>query len=234
MGWTSHDNLPLPCASPGVIGQAAGSIHCYEKVRHLFLQGQPGIGKSSLLRKALESIDYGVAGFATQRLKENSRTTGYRVLQITNGFPLLDEEYTPSKLGVFLLNGQQNIPVLEAAISQVEEDSKNPNCNIIVLDEIGGIELVSDVFMKTLLRIISGRKPCIGVLKSAQNLSHTVSKQNLSSEYLILHKQLEQEIQSKSELITVTDENKFAMQEYLARYLRHSTQYSPNSSILSK
>ena len=234
MGWISHDNLPLPCASLGVIGQVAGSIRCYEKAVHLFLQGQPGIGKSSLIRKALDPIDSSVAGFTTQRLKENGTTTGYRVLRITNDFPLLEEEYAPNKSGVFLLNGQLNISVLESAISQVEEDSKNPSCNIIVLDEIGGVELISEVFMKTLFRIISGGKPCIGVLKSAQNLSHTVSKQNLSSEYLILHKHLEQEIQSKGELITVTNENKFTAQDILARYLHNSTQHCSISSILPK
>ncbi|MCL2679211.1 MAG: nucleoside-triphosphatase [Dehalococcoidia bacterium] len=187
---------------------------------HLFLQGKPCVGKSSLIRKELEQSRANVAGFITQRLKEAGRTIGYRVLSVTEELPPLEAMYIPNQSGIFLLNGQMDVSALEVAILQVEKDSQNKKCSLIVLDEVGGVELKSERFMKPLLRIINAEKPCIGVLKSAQNLSHAILSLNLDNEYLSLHRHLEQTILSKGKLISVASENKSATQEYIARYLQ--------------
>ncbi|MCL1873004.1 MAG: nucleoside-triphosphatase [Clostridiales bacterium] len=188
---------------------------------NLFLQGQFGIGKSSLLRKALEPYSLSITGLVTQRLLKNSKTIGYRAIRINGALPPLETIYTPGCQGMFIhiSNRQFDISVLEKTILQVEQDAQNPDCKLILLDEIGGVELKSEVFADSLLRIINGGKPCIGVLKSAPNLSHAMSQLSLDQEYLSLHNRLEQMIRRKGELIPVTFENREDLPEYLRRSL---------------
>lgn len=188
---------------------------------NLFLQGQFGSGKSSLLRKALEPFSSSLAGFSTQRLKKNDKTIGYRALTITETLPPLEAIYTPGERGMFIRipNRQIDISVLEKTILQAEQDALRPGCKLILLDEIGGIELKSEVFMGSLLRLLYGAKPCIGVLKSASSLSHTLSQLSLDQDYLSRHDHLEQIIRRKGELILVTPQNREALPGYLSRSL---------------
>ena len=187
---------------------------------HLFIQGQPGVGKSSLIRKALEPISSIVAGFATQRLIENGKVIGFCAYCVAGTLPSLETIYVANQPGAFILNGKIDISVLEKIILQVEQNIKNPKYEFVLLDEIGGIELKSRVFMGALLRILSSGKHCIGVLKSAHNMSHTVSTLKLDAEYLDMQKDFEQIICTKSELFSVTYENRDVMQDYFCNHVQ--------------
>lgn len=186
---------------------------------HLFLQGPIGIGKSTLLQKAIKLSGFSITGFTAQRLIENGKTIGYRAVMVNGTLPALEASCPDDMDGVFLLNGKRNVSVLERAIQQVERDMQSPEVKLVLLDEIGGIELTSDAFMGPLRRILSGAKPCIGVLKSAGNLAHTSSVLKLGAEYPALHKELEDLIRQKGELLTVTDKNRPAIRDCLNQYV---------------
>ncbi|MCL2281673.1 MAG: nucleoside-triphosphatase [Dehalococcoidia bacterium] len=187
---------------------------------HLFIQGQSRIGKSTLLRNTLIPVAASVAGFVTQRLMENEKVIGYRALSIAGDLPLLETGYETNQSGIFLINFQLDISVLESVILLVEQATKSPSCKLILLDEIGGVELKSGVFFDALLRIMNGEKPCIGVWKSTSNLSHTISRLKLNNEYLNPHDSLEQIVRSKGELLTVTDANKESLHGYIKKYIQ--------------
>ena len=187
---------------------------------HLFIQGQARIGKSTILRKVIEPVALDIVGFVTQRIMRNESIVGYRALSATGALPSLETVYDANEQGVFLLKGRMDISVLEMVISQVEQSVKSQNCGLVLLDEIGGVELKSDIFKGSLLRILNSNKPCIGVWKSALNLSHTMSMLNLDNEYLSSHEELERIICSKGELLSVTNENKSSIQEYLRHYVQ--------------
>jgi hypothetical protein len=55
--------------------------------------------------------------------------------------------------------------------------------------------------MKALSRILSGTRPCIGVLKSRENLEHTASVLGLGNHYLDLRAELEEQILRYGELL---------------------------------
>jgi len=175
---------------------------------HLFLQGHPRIGKSTLLRKALEPFALSIAGFVTQRLGCDGEIIGYRALSVAGVMPPLEAEYDVNQTGIFLFKSKIDISVLERTILQAEQSTKTPKCKLILLDEVGGVELKSKVFKKALMRILGGEKPCIGVWKSTPNLSHTISMLKLSSEYYNPHDDFEPMIQSSGELLLQTKTKK--------------------------
>lgn len=187
---------------------------------HLFLHGQMRIGKSSLLRDTLRTAAPVIAGFMTQRLIENGKTIGYRALRVSDPLPPLEIRYENGLDGIFLLRGHKDISVLEKMIVQTEQDSQRDATKLIILDEIGGIELTSYAFMDPLRRILSGTKPCVGVLKSTQNLAHTASVLHLGKDYFDFHQQLKDLICSNGELLLVTNENRENLRDYLKKYMK--------------
>lgn len=168
---------------------------------HLFLKGPRGIGKSTLLRKMLLPYQNQLAGFMVQRLFEDKTPVGFRAVLLNGCLPPLETEYSPDMDGVFILRGQKDVAVLDRIIVMAEASSQQVGCNMLLLDEIGGIELTSPVFMAALLRILSGSKPCIGVLKSAENLAHMATMLHLENEYLGLRATLEKSIERSGRIV---------------------------------
>jgi len=185
---------------------------------NLFLQGNAGVGKSYLLWEALAPFAPSVKGFCVQRLRHNGERVGFRVVALEQGFPPPDAAYSPDMQGVFILGDAYDAAPLEEAILRVERDARG--CKLVLLDEIGGIELSSRVFMGALRRLLSGCVPCMGVLKSRENLLHASSVLGLGTEYLALHEELEALIRDGGEIITVMDKNQEDVQKHLQNYLQ--------------
>jgi nucleoside-triphosphatase len=197
---------------------------------HLFLQGPRKAGKSTLIRGALLPYQTYVVGFAVQRLMENGEQIGFRAVPADGFLPPLEAEYAPDMDGVFILRGKKNESELDKTIRVVESESRKPACRLILLDEIGGIELTSALFMGALSKILSGGKPCIGVLKSKENLENTSSMLCLGSHCLDLRAKLEERILRCGELLDyslpkeiITDK----LRQAIARGLAQRTERFP-------
>lgn len=188
---------------------------------HFFLQGPKKLGKSYLLREALIPYRTELAGFAVQRLYQDGAVVGFRAQLLRGELPELDGSASPDLEGVFLYRGRQDLAVLEQVIAQVEQDCANPRCRLILLDEIGGMELANPAFMEPLHRILTCGKPCLGVFKSVENLAGTFKQQGLPREISALHRALEQQLCDMGELITLSAENRQdtarRLQEFLCR-----------------
>lgn len=170
---------------------------------HLFLQGARGIGKSSLLRQALSPYEETLCGFVVQRLIENGQPIGFRAVTLEQGFPPLEAVYSRDQTSAFILHGRGDLSVLEEILSRVEEAARERRYQLILLDEIGGMELASPRFGNTLQRILKIEKPCLGVWKSRENLVHTASMLNLEQDCFALHRTLEVWLLRHGNLITL-------------------------------
>ena len=176
------------------------------------------------MRGALAPLASTVAGFATQRLTANGGFIGYRAV-VVNGttgqvLPSVEAAYSDGTSdGVFILEGKGDISVLAQKISEAERVIQNPSVKLVLLDEIGGIELTSKVFMEPLLRILCGAKPCIGTFKSTDNLTHTVRTLKIDAEYHLLHQRLEQILRQNGNLLTVTEKNRQEISERIRSWI---------------
>ena len=198
------------------------------EVKHLFLQGERTVGKSFLLREALRPYASCLAGFYVQRLYEGGSLAGFRVQDVRQGFLPLDRELSLPLDNVFLLHGQKYPSVLERIIAQTECDSLDSGCRMVLMDEIGGMELCRPAFMGPLYRILRGKKPCIGVFKSAANLAHMAVRHPLSQIYLEQHSALEEEICRRGSLLTMTAGTKEACSDSVRNYLISYIPASPS------
>lgn len=136
--------------------------------RRLFFTGPIGCGKSTAIQTALGDKLGKCGGFLTRRhrepqlhftLESPDGQFSETFLDFSDGKPELNRSVF-SQLGVALLKG-----------------------DILVLDEIGGIELLCPEFMVALERLLQEDTPVIGVLKGEGPAGALIEALGLSAEY---------------------------------------------------
>lgn len=145
---------------------------------NLFLEGPIQTGKSTLIRQVLGDRLRLCGGFASQRLLDSKgNTRGFRIgpaaeTSLTAPAPEHLPDSPSQEDGIFLWRteeGMTSFPRVfsKRALSLLKDAEEHP---LILLDEIGGIELASDSFFDRLLRLLQGPVPCLGVLKLKENM----------------------------------------------------------------
>lgn len=134
----------------------------------LFLTGPIGCGKSTAIAAALGDRISRCGGFLTRRqrgdiltfaLESPDGSVSEHFLTFSEGKPRLD-------LTVFSKTG---IPLLTGAV--------------LILDEIGGAELLNPEFSAALEMLLAGDRPIIGVVKGQGPASKLIEALGLSEEY---------------------------------------------------
>lgn len=187
--------------------------------KRLFFQGTPRIGKSTLLRRELARQSPMLAGLSVQRVWEGDRIAGYQALTVWGReLPPVDVPYSADLPGVFLRGKEEKLSVLEQVIREVEELSHCPECDLVVLDEIGGVELAFPGIVDPLRWILSGTKPCIGIWKARENRRRTLSNLPLE-DFDRKYDQLERLILERGAIHTVTVDQMEWMEEQISIFL---------------
>ena len=123
---------------------------------NILITGQPRVGKTSLINKAVELLNKKVVGFVTNEVRINNKRIGFDI-QSYSGLilPLASKDnfqskYKVASYGVFVEN-------VDRIVNQIEEDLQSINYNLIILDEIGKMELLSSKFKKLVLNCLDKR-----------------------------------------------------------------------------
>ncbi len=145
----------------------------------LFLQGAIGAGKSTLIRKALLPFLPRAGGFFVQRILIEKQTAAFRLLPVDEAdryhlaYPVATTEGM-DKLFLYCDNGdrwQQDLTVFERYGTAYLKQSLDRNKQLILMDELGGVELGCSAFMEMVMTLLDGDIPVIGVLKLPRNLA---------------------------------------------------------------
>lgn len=148
-------------------------------VQHLFLEGPIRAGKSTFLRHLLRPYMDRVGGFSSQRLLDNQGNTKAFRIGPARGTPLTSPyfalgtpEYTRAEdqggNGIFRINRDDGSLGKFSQVFRREgvhylKDTRGKK--LLLLDEIGGVEMQEARFRRTLYDILAGPIPCIGVIK---------------------------------------------------------------------
>lgn len=150
--------------------------------RRLFLTGDMGCGKSTAIANALGNRIGRCGGFLTKRVyDENGSLQGFQIcstdgsksmdfLVFFDGKPMI---YPVSfeTLGVSLLKGQ-----------------------VLILDEIGGVELLCPRFTAALYALLESGVPILGVLKGEQPRTAMTEKLHLRQDYSVAAQALRKQL----------------------------------------
>lgn len=129
--------------------------------RVYLLTGRPGTGKTSLIKQAVTEFQGKSGGFYTEEIREHGTRLGFRLVTLDGQEAILahidsHSRYRVSKYGVDV-DSLERVGV--SALRQAAE-----RCDLVIVDEIGKMELFSASFRETVRQIIAGGKRALGTI----------------------------------------------------------------------
>jgi len=164
------------------------------------LTGRPGTGKTSLIKQAVAGLGDKVGGFYTEEIRTQGLRKGFRLVTLDGQDAILahidiHSPYQVSKYGGDIDSlDRVGVSALRRAAQQ---------CDIVVVDEIGKMELFSANFREVILQIIDSGKRVLGTIMLNANPWADAIKQK-----------------PQVNLITVTRTNNHQVLEGLLHWLR--------------
>ena len=125
------------------------------------LTGRPGTGKTSLIKQVVAQIKGKAGGFYTEEIRSQGVREGFRLVTLSGEDAILAHvnirtPYRVSKYGVDIDALERvGVPALYRAVEQ---------CDLVVIDEIGKMELFSVKFREAVSQIIGSEKRVLGTI----------------------------------------------------------------------
>ncbi|MEW6408667.1 MAG: NTPase [Nitrospirota bacterium] len=125
------------------------------------LTGKPGSGKTILIKRILSETKLNAGGFYTEEIRVNNQRQGFKIVTLNGKDGILAHvnisgPYKVGKYGVNLEALEQIVvPVIRQAIQKNE---------LIIIDEIGRMELFSSSFKDAVIEAMQCGKPVLGTI----------------------------------------------------------------------
>jgi len=170
--------------------------------RVLLLTGSPGVGKTTVLIKAVSTLKKGgccVGGMISQEVCESGTRVGFEILDLNSGrsgwLAHVNQRSGP-QVGKYRVNMEDLYLIGAKAIADAVE-----TCDVIAIDEIGPMELFSEKFKEATRKALESRKPVLAVV-------HWKARDKLIDEA---------KEREDSEIFTVTQENRDKLPEIIVQ-----------------
>jgi nucleoside-triphosphatase len=131
----------------------------------ILLTGRPGVGKTTALRRIVEGLEGSAGGFYTREVRTGGRRTGFELVTLEGERALLATTDPSAELGRPVSFGRYRVdleaidavgvPALVLALQQGR---------VVVVDEIGPMEIRSARFREAILKILDGEAPVVGTI----------------------------------------------------------------------
>ena len=125
------------------------------------LTGRPGVGKTTVVMKVVKEFRGNAGGFYTEEIRRGNTREGFRIKTLDGRSGILSHvsHAGPFRVGRYGVDvdafDEIAIPSLERALERDE---------LIVIDEIGKMELFSGRFRSLIRRILESEKRTLGVI----------------------------------------------------------------------
>jgi nucleoside-triphosphatase len=139
------------------------------------LTGKPGTGKTSLIKQAVAELEGRAGGFYTEEIRSQGTRLGFRLVTLDGHEAILahtdfSKRFRVGRYGV-------DVEALErVGVSALRKAAEQ--CDLVVVDEIGKMELFSVDFREVVLELIGGGKRVLGtVMLSANPWADVIKRQ---------------------------------------------------------
>ncbi|TRY92574.1 hypothetical protein DNTS_029574 [Danionella cerebrum] len=141
-------------------------------MKHVFLTGIPGVGKTTLVKKVYEALllssGVSVSGFYTEELRERGRRLGFDVVTVSGGRGPLARVSSESatsgrdfRVGQYVVDIQSFESLTLPLFRNICDGS---GTRLFVLDEIGKMEMFSKMFIRAVREALDSSYSILGTI----------------------------------------------------------------------
>jgi nucleoside-triphosphatase len=138
----------------------------------IFLTGTPGVGKTTVLKSIVQELKQQgilVGGMVTEEVRENGIRVGFKIVDVfagTEGWLASIRQRAGPRIGRYVvdLSGLEGI-----GVKAITDALRDPRVGILVIDEMGPMELLSNKFKMAIRDTIGSSKPVIGTIHYRAN-----------------------------------------------------------------
>jgi nucleoside-triphosphatase len=125
------------------------------------LTGQPGTGKTSLIKEAVAGMKGRAGGFYTEEIRSRGVRQGFRLVTLEGEAATLSHVNieSPHRVGKYGVDIESLDKIGVSALNQAAREF-----DLVVVDEIGKMELFSAKFRETVQGIITSGKRLLGTI----------------------------------------------------------------------
>lgn len=134
--------------------------------RTILLTGRPGVGKTTVIKTVVERLGGRAGGFYTAEIREGGRRQGFKIITLDGREGILSHvqiKGSPrvSRYGVNLTDLEDiGVEALRQAIAESD---------LVVVDEIGKMELFSEEFRRAVMEAIESEKVVLGTVMATRH-----------------------------------------------------------------
>lgn len=131
---------------------------------HILITGRPGTGKTTLIKRIAQSYGDACGGFYTEEMRRGEVRIGFQIRSMEGKEGLLAKKnlHSPCRLGKYGIHLED---LDEIAVPSVEDAIRTKT--IILIDEIGRMELFSQKFREVVIKALDSDKTLVGVIHPA-------------------------------------------------------------------
>jgi len=125
------------------------------------LTGQPGSGKTRLIKQVVARLEVKAGGFYTEEIKSQGVRQGFRLVTLDGQTAVLAHLYfkSPHRVSKYGVDVESLDKIGVAAINQAIKE-----CDLVVIDEIGKMELFSAKFREAVLNLLNSGKRLLATI----------------------------------------------------------------------
>ncbi|GAI16598.1 unnamed protein product [marine sediment metagenome] len=135
--------------------------------KNILFTGRPGVGKTTVIMKLISGLKE-VGGFYTEEIRQQGERKGFRIITLRGKKGILAHKAlnSPYRVGKYGVNIEDLENIAGRSISLAVNDDKK---KIILIDEIGRMELYSPKFQEAVIKALDSSKRVIGTLQERHN-----------------------------------------------------------------
>ncbi len=144
----------------------------HNSVRNILITGNPGVGKTTLIQNIISKLNVSAGGFYTAEVRDESgKRWGFKIISLDGREEVLASVDVISSRRVSKY-GVDVGAVDRVGVTAIRDALKSKD--IVVIDEIGRMELTSNRFRDVVQEVFDSSKPVLGTI--ALKETNTVKK----------------------------------------------------------
>ena len=132
------------------------------KMKNILITGKPRSGKTTLIKEVIKELDVDAGGFYTSEIREKGKRVGFAIESLERKKGVLAHKAFESlhRVGSYKVNIKD---LEEIGVDSILEALKEGK--LIVVDELGKMEMKSSKFKKAVLAALASENKVLGTIK---------------------------------------------------------------------